>query len=150
MKKLVSSLLSLLLTASFVACGGGNTASNTPASEPSTNNTPTEEKKEETDWFYSNGDIVGFGKSELKVLSTPGHSQGGVALYSKADNLLFSGDTLFFNSIGRADLPGGDEQQFIESIKNQLLTLPDDTAVLPGHGLQTSIGFERTNNHYLQ
>ncbi len=100
--------------------------------------------------FYSNGDTVGFGHSELKVLHTPGHSQGGVALYSKADNLLFSGDTLFFNSIGRADLPGGDEQQLIESIKNQLLTLPDDTAVLPGHGLQTSIGFERTNNPYLQ
>ena len=100
--------------------------------------------------FYSNGDVVRFGNTELQVLHTPGHSQGGVSLYCKADGLLFSGDTLFFNSIGRADLPGGDEQQLIDSIKSRLLTLPDTTTVLPGHGLQTTIGYERTNNPYLQ
>ena len=99
--------------------------------------------------FYTSGETISFGHTELKVLHTPGHSQGGVALYCKADNLLFSGDTLFFGSIGRADLPGGDEQQLVNSIKNQLLALPDETTVLPGHGIGTTIGYERTNNPYL-
>ena len=99
--------------------------------------------------FYTTGETISFGHTQLKVLHTPGHSQGGVALYCKADNVLFSGDTLFFGSIGRADLPGGDEQQLINSINNQLLALPDETTVLPGHGIGTTIGYERTNNPYL-
>lgn len=102
------------------------------------------------DKFYNNGDRVHFGNTELKVIHTPGHSQGGVSLYCEKDKLLFSGDTLFYNSIGRADLPGGDEFQLINSIKNQLLPLPDDTQILPGHGLNSTIGFEKINNPYLQ
>ena len=100
--------------------------------------------------FYSNGETISFGNTELKVLHTPGHSQGGVSIYCKAAGVLFSGDTLFFGSIGRADLPGGNELQLINSIKNQRLTLPDDTTVLPGHGISTTISQERINNPYLQ
>ena len=100
--------------------------------------------------FCTNGETIKFGNTELTVLHTPGHSAGGVCFYCEADNVLFSGDTLFFSSIGRADLPGGNEPQLISSIRDKLLTLPDSTAVLPGHGLQTSIGFERNNNPYLQ
>ena len=100
--------------------------------------------------FCTNGETIKFGNTELTVFHTPGHSAGGVCFYCEADNVLFSGDTLFFNSIGRADLPGGNEPQLISSISDKLLALPDNTAVLPGHGLQTSIGFERTNNPYLQ
>ena len=100
--------------------------------------------------FCTNGETIKFGNTMLTVLHTPGHSAGGVCFYCEADNVLFSGDTLFFNSIGRADLPGGSEPQLISSIRDKLLTLPDSTAVLPGHGLQTSIGFERNNNPYLQ
>ena len=99
--------------------------------------------------FCTNGETIKFGNTELMVLHTPGHSAGGVCFYCEADNVLFSGDTLFFNSIGRADLPGGNEPQLISSIHDKLLALPDNTAVLPGHGLQTSIGFERQNNPYL-
>lgn len=100
--------------------------------------------------FIADSQTIKFGNTVLTVLHTPGHSAGGVCFYCEADNVLFSGDTLFFSSIGRADLPGGSEPQLISSIRDKLLVLPDSTAVLPGHGLQTSIGFERTNNPYLQ
>ncbi|MBO7434232.1 MAG: MBL fold metallo-hydrolase [Salinivirgaceae bacterium] len=100
--------------------------------------------------FIADSQTIKFGNTVLTVLHTPGHSAGGVCFYCEADNVLFSGDTLFFSSIGRADLPGGSEPQLISSIRDKLLALPDSTAVLPGHGLQTSIGFERINNPYLQ
>jgi len=102
------------------------------------------------DFFFNNGDVVRFGNTELQVIHTPGHSQGGVSLYCKKDNLILTGDTLFFSSIGRADLPGGDEFQLINSIKSKLFILPDETTVLPGHGISTTIGYEKTNNPYLQ
>lgn len=100
--------------------------------------------------FYYNGQTVKFGDTTLEVLHTPGHSAGGVSLYCAESKMLFSGDTLFFNSVGRADLPGGDDCQLIDSIKTRLLTLPGDTLVLPGHGLRTTIEYERLNNPYLQ
>lgn len=100
--------------------------------------------------YYYNGQAVTVGNMTLKVLHTPGHSAGGVSLYCDESKLLFSGDTLFFNCVGRADLPGGDDGQLIRSIKTQILTLPDDTIVLPGHGLRTDIKYERLNNPYLQ
>lgn len=99
--------------------------------------------------YYNDGDTVTFGNTTLKVLHTPGHAAGAVSLYCAEAKMLFSGDTLFFNSVGRADLPGGDESQLIASIKDKLLALPDDTIVLPGHGLRTTIGYERINNPYL-
>jgi hydroxyacylglutathione hydrolase len=84
------------------------------------------------------------------VLHTPGHTQGSSCLYLPDQKLLIAGDTLFAGSIGRTDLPGGNTKQLIQSVNDRLLTLPDETKVLPGHGPTTSIGEERENNPFLQ
>ncbi len=81
----------------------------------------------------------------LKVLHTPGHTQGGICFYEEKEKSVFTGDTLFYGAIGRTDLPGGDFEQLVNSIKNKLLNLPEDTKVFPGHGLPTSIKRERFN-----
>jgi hydroxyacylglutathione hydrolase len=83
------------------------------------------------------------------VLHTPGHTQGSVCLYLPQHSLLLAGDTLFAGSVGRTDLPGGDTKQLIRSIHEQLLTLPDDVTVIPGHGPNTTIGEERQVNPFL-
>ncbi|MGJ3240787.1 MAG: MBL fold metallo-hydrolase [Anaerolineae bacterium] len=85
----------------------------------------------------------------LEPLYTPGHAEGHLSFYMREQSVLFSGDTLFFNSIGRTDLPGGDHQLLLRSIREKLLILPDETIVLPGHMQQTTIGFERQNNPFL-
>lgn len=90
-----------------------------------------------------------FAGFELEVLHTPGHTPGGICLYSKKDKLVFVGDTLFANSVGRTDLPGGDSNQLINSIRQKLLTLPDDTKVYCGHGPATTIQVERQTNPFL-
>ena len=84
------------------------------------------------------------------ILHTPGHTQGSVCLHLPAENLLLAGDTLFAGSVGRTDLPGGDGPMLIRSIRERLLTLPDDTIVLPGHGPRTTIGEERQSNPFLR
>jgi hydroxyacylglutathione hydrolase len=84
-----------------------------------------------------------------EILHTPGHTQGSVCLYIPAANLLLAGDTLFANSVGRTDLPGGDTAMLLRSIHNRLLTLPDQTTVIAGHGAATSIGRERASNPFL-
>lgn len=84
-----------------------------------------------------------------QVIETPGHTPGGVCIYNGSDTV-FSGDTLFYGSIGRTDLPGGDHPTLITSIRSQLLTLPDTVTVCPGHGPDTTIGHERSNNPFLQ
>ena len=84
------------------------------------------------------------------VLHTPGHTQGSSCLFLPDHKLLIAGDTLFAGSIGRTDLPGGNTRQLIQSVNDRLLTLPDETKVLPGHGPSTSIGEERENNPFLQ
>ncbi len=86
---------------------------------------------------------------EFTVLHTPGHTGGGVCYYLKKEGIVFSGDTLFFRSIGRTDLPTGDGRTLIESIKNKLMILEDQVKVFPGHGESTTIGYERMNNYYL-
>jgi hydroxyacylglutathione hydrolase len=88
---------------------------------------------------------------QLKVLHVPGHTRGGIALQliKPADKIVFTGDTLFCNGIGRSDLDGGDERLLIKSIKEKLLTLSDDTVIYPGHGPSSSIGEEKQNNPYL-
>ncbi len=96
------------------------------------------------------GETIDAGTVSLKVLHTPGHTPGGICLYSAPD--LFSGDTLFAGGVGRTDFPGGSTDQLLESIKEQLLTLPDDTVVWPGHGYggeQSTIGAERTGNPFI-
>jgi len=84
------------------------------------------------------------------VLHTPGHTPGSLCLYLPTENLLVAGDTLFAGSIGRTDLPGGDSRTILASIHDRLLTLPDETEVIPGHGAATTIGIEREENPWLQ
>ncbi len=92
------------------------------------------------------GDIISFGNIELKVIHTPGHSPGGVALHT--DEIVIVGDTLFAGSIGRTDLPGGDYDTLISSVRQKLFVLPDDTKVLCGHGPETTIGREKKFNPF--
>lgn len=99
------------------------------------------------DFLLQDGQELAIGKQTLKVISTPGHSPGGVCFLSAEG--LFSGDTLFAGSIGRTDFPGGSLEQLLEGIKKKLLTLPEDTRVLPGHGEETSIGEEKRDNPFL-
>lgn len=97
----------------------------------------------------SDGDTITIGDDSLEVIHTPGHSPGGICLYSRNGNFLISGDTLFNGSVGRTDLPGGDYSRLIFSIRKNLMNLPNDTLVLPGHGPATTIGEEKLNNPYL-
>ncbi len=99
------------------------------------------------DRILNSGDTVNIGDIILKVIHTPGHTKGGICLYT--DGILFSGDTLFAESIGRTDFPGGSMQGLIHSVTEKLLNLPDDTRVLPGHGPSTTIGWERMHNQFL-
>ncbi|MEA1911561.1 MAG: MBL fold metallo-hydrolase [Spirochaetota bacterium] len=99
------------------------------------------------DIILSEGETL-FG-SDLTVIHTPGHSPGGISLYSESQNFLFSGDTLFSEGIGRTDLPGGDAEILIKSIQEKLLNLPDDTRVFPGHGPFSTIEREREHNPFI-
>jgi len=99
--------------------------------------------------FISDSDIIRFGNSELKVLYTPGHADGSISFYSEKDGFVITGDVLFYLSIGRADLPSGNYKLLIESIQSKLLVLPENTLVYPGHGLSTTIGYEKKNNPFL-
>ena len=106
----------------------------------------------EADRLLHDSDCVTFGEESLQVITTPGHTKGGLCLYSQGKagaGVLFSGDTLFAGSIGRSDLPGGDSSELLASIQNKLLTLPDETIVYPGHGDITTIGEERRFNPFL-
>jgi hydroxyacylglutathione hydrolase len=84
------------------------------------------------------------------ILHTPGHTEGSVCLYLPDQTLLLAGDTLFAGSVGRTDLPGGNTSKLLHSIHERLLTLPDEVAVIPGHGPRTTIGSERASNPFLQ
>jgi hydroxyacylglutathione hydrolase len=96
------------------------------------------------------GEKVALGPAEFNVLHTPGHTQGSISLWIPTENKLIAGDTLFLDSIGRTDLPGGDYEQILRSIHDKLLPLDDTTAVTPGHGPNTTIGRERARNPFLQ
>lgn len=98
--------------------------------------------------FVAGGDEVEVEGLKLQAIATPGHTPGSVSYYT--EGLLFSGDTLFRGSIGRTDLPGGDFDQEMRSITNELLTLPVDTIVLPGHMEETTVAFERDHNPFVQ
>jgi len=100
--------------------------------------------------FLEEGDVLEFGESKLKILFTPGHAPGHICLYNKEDKFIVAGDVLFNGGIGRTDLPGGDYDTLINSIKTKLLCLQDDTEVFCGHGPSTSIGKERLSNPFLQ
>lgn len=96
------------------------------------------------------GAKVGLERYQAQVLQTPGHTQGSTCLHFAPLKLLVAGDTLFAGSIGRTDLPGGDFRRIMDSIHGQLLVLPEETLVIPGHGPETSIGRERESNPFLQ
>jgi len=95
------------------------------------------------------GDTIQAGAGVLRVITTPGHTAGSICLYDETAKVLFSGDTLFRVSVGRTDLPTGDGDTLVSSIQDKLYTLPDDTQVYPGHGFQTTIGYEKANNPYI-
>jgi hydroxyacylglutathione hydrolase len=94
-------------------------------------------------------DTVKAGALAANVLHTPGHTEGSICLYFAAQNKLIAGDTLFAGSIGRTDLPGGSMQKIMNSLQEIVLALPDETVVVPGHGLLTTIGEERESNPFL-
>jgi hydroxyacylglutathione hydrolase len=101
------------------------------------------------DEYWLDGQTYEVGELQFKVLHCPGHTPGHVVLYEPTERKVFVGDVLFAGSIGRTDLPGGSMEQLLDSIKNKLLTLPDDVTVYSGHGPLTSIGEERLMNPFL-
>lgn len=100
------------------------------------------------DHFLPETGTISFGNTELKLIFAPGHSPAHLCFYNEADNLLIGGDVLFRGSIGRWDLPGGNFEQLIGNIEKKLFTLPDDCTVYPGHGPETTIGFEKEHNPF--
>jgi hydroxyacylglutathione hydrolase len=100
--------------------------------------------------YLKEGDTILLDKDGLSVIEAPGHSPGHICFYSKAQHFLIGGDVLFNRSIGRTDLPGGNHQQLLNSIREKLFVLPDETIVYSGHGPTTTIGEEKRENPYLQ
>jgi glyoxylase-like metal-dependent hydrolase (beta-lactamase superfamily II) len=96
------------------------------------------------------GETLSLGDAAFHILHTPGHTQGSVSIWIPSENKLVAGDTLFRDSIGRTDLPGGDGRKILRSIRDKLLTLPQDAVVVPGHGPNTTIGREKERNPFLQ
>lgn len=102
----------------------------------------------EPETFLPESGQINLGNSVLELLFTPGHSPAHLCFYSKVDGFVIGGDALFKGSIGRTDLPGGNHQILLESIKNQLFTLPEEVKVYPGHGPFTTVGFEKLYNPF--
>lgn len=102
------------------------------------------------DRYLSEGDTVGFGNTQLKVIFVPGHAPGHVAFVCDEEHFVIGGDVLFRMSIGRTDLPGGDHSTLLTSIRTKLFTLPDDYTVYAGHMEPTTIGFEKKNNPFFK
>lgn len=103
----------------------------------------------EPDYFFKDKEVVEAAGLTWQVIYTPGHTEGGACYFLKDEGIIFSGDSLFYESIGRTDFPTGNHQKLIESINNKLLVLPDNIEVYPGHGRPTTIGHERSFNPYL-
>lgn len=99
--------------------------------------------------YLKDGDEVKFGNSVLKIIHVPGHSPGGILFYNIESVTLISGDVLFRGSVGRSDLPGGNQHELIDGIHEKLMLLPDDVRVYPGHGPSTTIGYEKIHNPYI-
>jgi len=104
----------------------------------------------EIDRFIAHNESITFGNSSLTALHVPGHSPGSLAFYAEQDAFAVTGDALFAAGIGRTDLPGGDYDSLIESIKKQLFSLPPETTIWPGHGGSSTIGFETENNPFFK
>jgi len=104
----------------------------------------------EPEVFLEEGDVITFGNSKLDILFVPGHAPGHLAFVGHEDGIVMGGDVLFQMSVGRTDLPFGDTNTLIKSIREKLFTLPDGYVVYPGHGDTTTIGFEKKNNPYVR
>ncbi len=100
--------------------------------------------------FLADGDTITLDKDILEVILAPGHSPASICLYNRAQSFLIGGDVLFRESIGRTDLPGGNHETLLKSIREKLFVLPDDVTVYPGHGIPTSIGYEKVHNPFLR
>lgn len=100
--------------------------------------------------FWEEGDVITFGESELEVLFTPGHSPASISFYNRKGNFVIGGDVLFYESIGRTDLPGGNFETLATMIRTKFFTLPDETKVYSGHGGVTTVGHEKRNNPFLK
>jgi glyoxylase-like metal-dependent hydrolase (beta-lactamase superfamily II) len=107
-------------------------------------------ERTEIDVDARDGNVVKLSETEFHILHTPGHTQGSTSVWIPAENKLIAGDTLFRDSIGRTDLPGGNGRQILQSIHDKLLPLPETAVVVPGHGPNTTIGRERDRNPFLQ
>jgi len=107
-------------------------------------------ERTEIDSAAREGDSLILGDAALHVLETPGHTEGSISIWIPAENKLVAGDTLFRDSIGRTDLPGGDPQAILRSIHTKLMTLPEEAVVIPGHGPNTTIGREKDRNPFLR
>lgn len=99
--------------------------------------------------FVIDGDIISLGENKLKVVYTPGHAEGSICFICQAEKFVITGDVLFFGSIGRTDLPTGNFEVLMKSIKTKLFTLDNTYKVLPGHGPETTIGYEKLNNPFI-
>ena len=104
----------------------------------------------EIDVNAQDGGALKLNKTEFHILDTPGHTPGSISVWIPSENKLIAGDTLFRDSIGRTDLPGGDGRQILRSIHDKLMPLPDDATVIPGHGGRTTIGREKEQNPFLR
>ena len=100
------------------------------------------------DRYVEEGDKIRFGNTILDIVFVPGHSPGHIAFYNTEEKICMGGDVLFYDSVGRTDLPGGDHETLIESIHQKLFTMPDDMVVYPGHGPKTTIGREKKTNPF--
>lgn len=109
-----------------------------------------EYKKVDADRVLKDNDLIKCDSLEIKVIHTPGHTEGGVCYLIEDEGILISGDTLFYHSIGRTDMIMGDYDAEISSIKNKLMSLDDSIKVYPGHGMETTIGNERKENPYIR
>jgi len=107
-------------------------------------------ERTEIDVPAQDGTVLQLGSAEFQVRETPGHTPGSICLWIPRENKLVAGDTLFLDSVGRTDLPGGDGKKIIASIQGQLMNLPPDAVVIPGHGPSTTIGREKRHNPFLQ
>jgi glyoxylase-like metal-dependent hydrolase (beta-lactamase superfamily II) len=107
-------------------------------------------ERTEVDVDARDGIVLPLGNAEFEVRETPGHTPGSICVWIPQENKLVAGDTLFLDSVGRTDLPGGDGKKIISSIQGQLMNLPLDALVIPGHGRNTTIGREKAHNPFLQ
>ena len=99
--------------------------------------------------YLNHNDKIEFNDKVFEIRHTPGHTEGGISIINHSERVIFAGDTIFKESIGRTDLPGGDFELLLESIKTQILTLDDDYTIFSGHGEKTTVGYEKSNNPFI-